>query len=71
MYKRQGQLKSGFDLEISFAVDTGQDLSVGPPVTERALNVTDLTQEGRRSARRVVATGSPDVYSDNEEPEAS
>ena len=66
-----GQLKSGFDLEISFAVDTGQDLSVGPPVTERALNVTDLTQEGRRSERRVAATGSPDVSSDNEEPEAS
>ena len=48
-----------------------RDLSVGPPVTERALNVTDLTQEGRRSERRVVAAGFPDVSPGNEEPEAS
>ena len=65
-----GQLKSGFDLEISFAVDTGQDLSVGPPVTER-VKCDGFNSRGRRSERRVAATGSPDVSSDNEEPEAS
>ena len=56
-----GQLKSGFDLEISCAVDTGRDLSVGPAVTERALRVSDLNEESRRSMRRVVETAAPET----------
>ena len=56
-----GQLKSGFDLEISCAVDTGRDLSVGPAVTERALRVSDLNEESRRSMRRVVETGASET----------